>query len=284
MLELVDELRRADGLTVISTMHDLTLAGRFAQRFALLSGGRLVAEGTRGEVLRPHVIAEHYGARVRVDRRRDARLGRRPARGTRSVTDDQTDRTPTDEPPTRRPVRASKRVSSRVLVHTGAGKGKSSAAMGVMLRAVSRRVAGRGGAVREVGRVAVRARRRSAAPLGVDWWSRSATGSRGTREDLDRRRGGRRARAGADASALIAAGEHRLVVLDEITYPMTWGWIDTGGGRSRRSATAPTASASSPRGATRPPSCVEIADTVTEMVSVKHAFDQGIAAMRGIEF
>jgi iron complex transport system ATP-binding protein len=66
VLELVDELRRADGLTVISTMHDLTLAGRFAQRFALLSGGHLVAEGTRGEVLRPHVIAEHYGARVRV--------------------------------------------------------------------------------------------------------------------------------------------------------------------------------------------------------------------------
>ena len=66
VLELVDELRRADGLTVISTMHDLTLAGRFAHRFALLSGGRLVAEGTRGEVLLPHVIAEHYGARVHV--------------------------------------------------------------------------------------------------------------------------------------------------------------------------------------------------------------------------
>ncbi len=47
-------------------MHDLTLAGRFAQRFALLSGGRLVAEGTRAEVLAPHVIAEHYGAVVRV--------------------------------------------------------------------------------------------------------------------------------------------------------------------------------------------------------------------------
>ena len=66
VLELVDELRRADGLTVVSTMHDLTLAGRFAQRFALLSGGHVVAEGPRGEVLLPHVIAEHYGARVGV--------------------------------------------------------------------------------------------------------------------------------------------------------------------------------------------------------------------------
>jgi iron complex transport system ATP-binding protein len=66
VLELVDELRRADGLTVVATMHDLTLAGRFAQRFALLSAGRLVAEGPRAEVLAPHVIAEHYGAAVRV--------------------------------------------------------------------------------------------------------------------------------------------------------------------------------------------------------------------------
>ena len=56
----------ASGLTVVSTMHDLTLAGRFAQRFALLSEGRVVAEGTRAEVLQPHVIAEHYGARVGV--------------------------------------------------------------------------------------------------------------------------------------------------------------------------------------------------------------------------
>jgi iron complex transport system ATP-binding protein len=66
VLELVEELRTAGGLTVISTMHDLTLAGRFAQRFALLSEGRVVAEGTRAEVLLPHVIAEHYGARVGV--------------------------------------------------------------------------------------------------------------------------------------------------------------------------------------------------------------------------
>jgi iron complex transport system ATP-binding protein len=66
VLELVDELRRTDGLTVVSTMHDLTLAGRFAHRFALLSGGRLTAQGDRADVLVPHVIAEHYGANVRV--------------------------------------------------------------------------------------------------------------------------------------------------------------------------------------------------------------------------
>jgi cobalamin transport system ATP-binding protein len=66
VLELVDELRREHGLTVLSTMHDLTLAGRFADHFALLSNGLIVAEGGRDEVLTTHVIAEHYGATVRI--------------------------------------------------------------------------------------------------------------------------------------------------------------------------------------------------------------------------
>ena len=66
ILELVDGLRRTHGLTVLSTMHDLTLAGRFADRFALLSQGRLVSTGTRTDVLNAAVIAEHFGASVRV--------------------------------------------------------------------------------------------------------------------------------------------------------------------------------------------------------------------------
>ncbi|HEX6332021.1 MAG TPA: ABC transporter ATP-binding protein [Actinomycetota bacterium] len=66
VLELVDGLRREQGLTVLSTMHDLTLAGRFADRFALLSSGRLVARGARPDVLDAAVIAEHFGADVRV--------------------------------------------------------------------------------------------------------------------------------------------------------------------------------------------------------------------------
>jgi iron complex transport system ATP-binding protein len=66
VLELVDELRREDGLTVLSAMHDLTLAGRFADRFALLSQGRLVSKGSRTDVLDAAVIAEHFGASVRV--------------------------------------------------------------------------------------------------------------------------------------------------------------------------------------------------------------------------
>jgi iron complex transport system ATP-binding protein len=66
MLELVDELRSSEGISVLSTMHELTLAGRFADRFALLSEGRIVSTGSRSDVLDAAVIAEHFGASVRV--------------------------------------------------------------------------------------------------------------------------------------------------------------------------------------------------------------------------
>jgi iron complex transport system ATP-binding protein len=66
VLELIDELRTEHALTVISAVHDLTLAGQFAERLVLLSEGRLVAEGTAHAVLTESVINKHYGALVRV--------------------------------------------------------------------------------------------------------------------------------------------------------------------------------------------------------------------------
>jgi iron complex transport system ATP-binding protein len=66
VLELVASLRAASGLTVVSAMHDLTIAGQFAERFVLLDAGRVVADGSREDVLRPDVIHRHYGARVHV--------------------------------------------------------------------------------------------------------------------------------------------------------------------------------------------------------------------------
>jgi iron complex transport system ATP-binding protein len=64
-LELVHALR-GDGLTILSTMHDLTLAGQYADRLVLLDRGAVVAEGRAGEVLSPANIAAFYGASVRV--------------------------------------------------------------------------------------------------------------------------------------------------------------------------------------------------------------------------
>jgi iron complex transport system ATP-binding protein len=63
-LELVDELRRERELTVLSAVHDLTLAGQFADRLLLLDGGRVVATGPPSDVLREDLLARHYGAGV----------------------------------------------------------------------------------------------------------------------------------------------------------------------------------------------------------------------------
>ena len=65
-LELVDRLRRENGLTVISAMHDLTLAGLYADRLALLHEGHLVVAGTAAQVLRAETLAEFYGVSVTV--------------------------------------------------------------------------------------------------------------------------------------------------------------------------------------------------------------------------
>ena len=65
VLELVDSLRR-DGLTVVSTMHDLTLAGQYADRLVLLDRGAVVAEGEPEDVLSAANLAAYYGASVRV--------------------------------------------------------------------------------------------------------------------------------------------------------------------------------------------------------------------------
>jgi iron complex transport system ATP-binding protein len=66
VLELVDELREDHGLTVISTMHDLTLAGQYADRLLLLDAGRVVVEGAAADVLTEENLARYYGAKVRI--------------------------------------------------------------------------------------------------------------------------------------------------------------------------------------------------------------------------
>jgi iron complex transport system ATP-binding protein len=65
-LELIDELRKERSLTVLSAIHDLTLAGQFAERLVLLSEGRIAAEGEPASILRPDLLSTHYGAGVGV--------------------------------------------------------------------------------------------------------------------------------------------------------------------------------------------------------------------------
>jgi len=66
VLELVDRLRRERSLTVVSAMHDLTIAAQFPDRLVMLAGGEVVASGAAAEVLDPALIRRYYGADVRV--------------------------------------------------------------------------------------------------------------------------------------------------------------------------------------------------------------------------
>jgi cob(I)alamin adenosyltransferase len=169
---------------------------------------------------------------------------------------------------------------SLVLVNTGDGKGKSTAAFGVVLRAVARdwRVA----VVQflksgnwHVGEEAVATR------LGVEWW---ALGEGFTWDSSDLTEDEAVAReAWGFARRTIEAGEHRLVVLDEITYPVTWGWID-GDEVAAVLRARPSAVNVVLTGRDAAPALVDVADTVTEMRSVKHAYDRGIRAKKGIDY
>ncbi|MDI2129240.1 ABC transporter ATP-binding protein [Yinghuangia seranimata] len=73
VLELVDRLRRDDGLTVVTTLHDLGVAAQYAERMLLLVNGEAAASGTAAEVLTPAGIAAHYNAHVEVTTGPDGR-------------------------------------------------------------------------------------------------------------------------------------------------------------------------------------------------------------------
>ncbi|NYH78088.1 iron complex transport system ATP-binding protein [Actinopolyspora biskrensis] len=71
LLDLVDRLRHEQGTTVVTTLHDLTMAGQYAERLLLLDQGAVTAEGTPEEVLTADTLEEHYTARISVLRAPD---------------------------------------------------------------------------------------------------------------------------------------------------------------------------------------------------------------------
>ena len=66
VLEILDELRRHDGLTVVTAVHDLTLAGRFSDRLAMMASGVIVSDGDPSAVLTEANLTKHYGAGIKV--------------------------------------------------------------------------------------------------------------------------------------------------------------------------------------------------------------------------
>lgn len=184
------------------------------------------------------------------------------------------------KPPTDAPPKATARAKSLLLINTGDGKGKSTAAFGTAMRAVARgwRVA----VVQflksgewHVGEEKI------ATSVGIEWLA-MGDGFTWDSEDIEESEAIARA-AWEQAKQLISAGDHQLVVLDEITYPVNWRWIDIEDVVACLN-TRPEKVNVIITGRDAPDSLVEIADTVTEMTKVKHAYDQGIMAKRGIDY
>jgi cob(I)alamin adenosyltransferase len=171
-------------------------------------------------------------------------------------------------------------VPSLVLLNTGDGKGKSSAAFGVMGRAWAR--GWRVGVVQFMKSERWKAgERKLAGHLGVDW---DTLGDGFTWESTDLDATAAKARHAWDvARDKLRSGDYDLLILDEVTYAMTYGWVPVEevvagiAGRAPRTNVILT-------GRDAPEEIVELADTVTEMRKVKHAYDQGVRARKGIEY
>lgn len=166
-----------------------------------------------------------------------------------------------------------------VIVNTGDGKGKSTAAFGLALRAH-----GRGKRVKIYQFMKVPTARfgehRMFEQLGMPI---EGLGDGFSWKSQDLERSGQLAREGWEkAKAAILSGEYFMVTLDEITYPLIYGWLPlddvlaTLRARPREVHVVLT-------GRRCPPEIIELADTVTEMTLIKHAFKAGIPAQRGIE-
>lgn len=186
-----------------------------------------------------------------------------------------------------------RRLAPVLAVHTGAGKGKSTAAFGMALRAWNAGMdvavfqfvksakwkVGEETALRELGRV--HAESGIGGPvewhkMGAGWsWSRKT----GTADD--------HAAAAADGWAeiarRIAAQQHDFYLLDEFTYPLKWGWVDV------ESVVAALVARPGTQhvvitGRDAPRALLDAADLVTEMTKVKHPMDAGRKGQRGIEW
>ena len=169
---------------------------------------------------------------------------------------------------------------SLVIVYTGNGKGKTTAALGIVLRAW-----GRGQAVvflsfmKET--TSNYGEERAARKLGIEMIFLGG-GFTWLSKDLERDKALAQ-RCWERCKEKLASGQYDIVVLDEITYPLSFGWLDIDEVlevlRRRPKDTHVVIT-----GRDAPQALIDFADLVTEMREVKHPFQQGIKAQPGIDF
>ncbi|MCW2850071.1 MAG: cobO [Marmoricola sp.] len=180
-----------------------------------------------------------------------------------------------------------------LMVHTGDGKGKSTAAFGLAIRAWNQgwnvgvfqfvksakwrigeqTVLERLGALHE----------ETGEGGPVEWHKMGAGWSWSRKEGDEADHATEAAEGWAEIKRRLAEETHDLLVLDEFTYPMEWGWVDvddvveTLANRPGRQYVVVTGRRANPR-------LIEVADLVTEMTKVKHQMDRGQKGQRGIEW
>ena len=174
------------------------------------------------------------------------------------------------------------RKQGLVIVNTGNGKGKTTAALGVLLRAWGREMRVGGvqffkhenanyGELRALTRMGV-----ALTPMGdgFTWTSR----------DMDETQA--KALNGWEvAKGLISSGAYDIFLLDEFTYVLSFGWLDLEAVLAWLRANKPPMLHLIITGRDAPQALIDYADLVTEMREIKHPFrDQGLKAQQGIEF
>jgi cob(I)alamin adenosyltransferase len=167
------------------------------------------------------------------------------------------------------------------ILHTGDGKGKSTAAFGMVLRAwgcgfrlcVIQFIKAETGQWGEM---------RAAQKLGIEWHI-SGDGFTWLSKDMD----GTIARAQLGwelAQEKIVSGQYDLIVLDEFTYPLQFGWIDPAEAIAWLQAHKPADLHLVITGRGAPPALIDYADLVSESREIKHPHRRGVKAQPGIEF
>jgi cob(I)alamin adenosyltransferase len=168
-----------------------------------------------------------------------------------------------------------------VIVNTGDGKGKTTAALGLLLRASGH---GLHSCViqfikkenKNLGEF------QASKQLGVEWFQ-TGDGFTWRSSNLDETEN-KAHLAWALAQEKISSAEYDVVVLDEFTYALTFGWLDVDAVVAWLREFKPETLHLVITGRDAPPELVEFADLVTEMNKVKHPFDRGIHSQRGVEF
>jgi cob(I)alamin adenosyltransferase len=182
----------------------------------------------------------------------------------------------------RKAARANRKQKGLLIVNTGNGKGKTTAALGILLRSRGRKLRiggvqffkhaqanfGELRALRELGVELI--------PMGDGWtW---------TSRDLDETRS-KALHAWEAAKERIHSGDYDVFLLDEFTYLLSYGWLDVAEVVGWIRAYKPPMLHLLITGRDAPQTLIEAADLVTEMREIKHPFrEQGIKAQKGIEF